>query len=170
MNSDENMDIKNKKHIHKIYTDKATNLLKICLGLLLFDGVTYLIAIFRYNAFDFGFIFEIISFVFILIGLNRLEQDNLELTKKNIIISMVPIGGLIIYDFINLLANFQEVFVEILAYYISFDQYFYYLLPYLVDPILIALIVLLYKSYSSINKADGSEVSDNYTDVFYDNL
>ena len=137
---------------------------------MLFDGVTYLIGIFLYNSFDFGFIFEIASFIFILIALNKLEQDNLELTKKYIFISMIPIGGLLIYDFINLLANFEEVFAEVLTYYTRFHQYFYYLFPYLVDLILIALIVLLYKSYSSINKADGTEVSNNYTDVFYDNL
>lgn len=83
---------------------------------------------------------------------------------------MIPIGWLIIYDFINLLANSGEVTIEVIHYYTSLDQYFYYLAPYLVDVTLIALIVLLYKSYSSVNRADGTTVSNNYTDTFYDKL
>lgn len=33
---------KNKKHIEKVYLEKAINILKICIGILIFDGLTYL--------------------------------------------------------------------------------------------------------------------------------
>ncbi len=169
MNDNQNLDKKNKAHIQEIYVDKAIRLLKFCIGIFVYDGLTYLIALF-YNAFDFGLIFEIISFIFVLISIDRLSLRKLSSAKKSIIITMIPIGWLIIYDFINLIANSGEVVGEVIHYYTSLDHFFYYLSPYLVDVTLIALIVLLYKSYSSVNKADGTTVSNDYKDTFYDKL
>ena len=83
---------------------------------------------------------------------------------------MIPIGWLIIYDFINLLANLDEVMTNIIKYYTTWDKYYYSLMPYLVDVTLIILIVLLYKSYSSVNQIDKTTKSDNYTDTFYNKL
>ena len=80
---------------------------------------------------------------------------------------MIPIGWLIIYDFINLLANLNEVMAIVIKYFTTWDRYYYSLRPYLVDVTLIVLIVLLYKSYSSVNKAGNNTKSDNYTDIFY---
>ena len=59
---------KNKKHIEKVYLEKAINILKICIGILIFDGLTYLIPILLYKNFDFGLIFEAVSFVFIILA------------------------------------------------------------------------------------------------------
>lgn len=165
-----NIDIENKKHIEKIYTDKVTNLLKICIGIFIFNVLTYLIGIFLYDSFDFGLIFEIISFIFVVIALNKIKQKNLQFGKRIIIIAMVPIGLLIIYDFINLLVNIDQVLIEVAGYYMSYAQYFYYLEPYLFDVTLVALIVLLYRTYSSLCKIDGTKESDNYIDTFYDKL
>lgn len=165
-----NENLNNAKHIEKIYVDKVINLLKICIGLFIFSGLSYLIGIFFYKSFDFGLIFEVISFIFIIKALNNIKQNNLQSGKKNIIIAMIPIGWLIIYDFINLLANVGEVMTEVAGYYLSLDKYFYYLKPYLYDITLVASIVLLYKSYSSICRADGSKKSDNFTDTFYDKM
>lgn len=170
MESNKNIDIENKKHIEKIYADKATNLLKICIGIFIFSGLTYLIGIFLYNSFDFGLIFEIISFIFIVIAYNKIKQNDLQSAKRNTIIAMIPIGWIIIYDFINLLANISEVLIEVIRYYTSFDQYFYYLEPYLFDVTLVVSIVLLYKTYSSLSMADGSQKNDDYIDTFYDKL
>lgn len=163
-------DNENKKHIEKIYADKATNLLKICIGILIFSLFSYFVAIFLYSSFDFGLIFEIFSFIFTLIAISKIKQNNLQVGKRNVIIAMLPIGWLIIYDFINLLVNINEVIVNIVEYYTSIDQYFYYLTPYIFDVALIALIVLLYKSYSSLCTADGSKNPNNYIDTFYDKI
>lgn len=163
-------DIKNKKHIQEVYKDKANTFLNICIIILVFDALTYLIAIYAYNAFDFGFIFEAISFLFILFAKAKLSDNDFYLSKIGIIISMIPIGLLILYDFMHLLANIKEVVAEVVYYFYSFDRFFYYLLPYLVDIALVALIFLLYKALSSINKVNGSTISNNYVDTFYDNL
>ena len=178
MNDNQDSDMKNKAHIQEVYRDKAIRFLKFCIGIFAFDGFTYLIP-FVYNtfdlghinAFDFGLIFEVISFVFVLLSIDRLKQNKLQSSKKSILIAMIPIGWLIIYDFINLLANIEEVLGEVISYYIRPDKFLYFLAPYLVDVTLIAIIIFLYKSYSSINKSDGTtSVSDNYTDTFYNKL
>ena len=170
MNDNQDSNMKNKAHIQEVYKDKAIRFLKFCIGIFAFDGFTYLMP-FVMNAFDFGLIFEVISFVFVLVSIDRLKQNNLQSSKKSIIIAMIPIGWLIIYDFINLLVNINEVMGEVLSYYIGPDKLFYFLSPYLVDVTLIAIIVFLYKSYLSINKSDGTTpISDNYTDTFYNKL
>ena len=169
MNGNQNMDIKNEEHIQEVYIDQAIFFLKFYIGISLFSIITYLIAL-EYNAFDFGFIFEVISFVFVILSMDKLKKHKLQSAKKCIIIAMIPIGWLIIYDFINLLANLDEVMANVIEYYTTWDRYFYSLRPYLVDVTLIVLIVLLYKSYSSVNKADGTTVSDSYTDTFYNKL
>lgn len=169
MNDNQDFDTKNKAHIQEVYVDKSIFFLKFCIGISLFSVITYLIAL-EYNAFDFGFIFEVISLVFVLLSIDKLKKQKLQSAKKCIIIAMIPIGWLIIYDFINLLANLDEVMANVIEYYTTWDRYFYSLKPYLVDVTLIALIVLLYKSYSSVNKADGTTVSDSYADTFYNKL
>lgn len=160
-------DLKNKKHIENVYKNKTINLLKICIGLSIFSFATYLSGIFFYNAFDFGLIFEIISFIF---ALNKILKNDFQSGKRNTIIAMIPIGWLIIYDFFNLCVNIIEVITKVSGYYLSFDRYFYYIKPYLFDVILIAMIILLYKSYRSLNRATNNSQSDNYTDTFYDEL
>lgn len=169
MNDNQDFDKKNKAHIQEVYVDKSIFFLKFCIGISLFSVTTYLIAL-EYNAFDFGFIFEVISLVFVILSIDKLKKQKLQSAKKCIVIAMIPIGWLIIYDFINLLANLNEVMTNVIEYYTTWDRYFYSLRPYLVDVTLIALIVLLYKSYSSVNKADGTTVSDSYTDTFYNKL
>ena len=169
MNDNQDSDMKNKAHIQEVYVDKSIFFLKFCIGIFLFSVITYLIAL-EYNAFDFGFIFEVISLVFVILSIDKLKKQKLQSAKKCIIIAMIPIGWLIIYDFINLLANLNEVMTNVIEYYTTWDRYFYSLRPYLVDVTLIALIVLLYKSYSSVNKADGTTVSDSYVDTFYNKL
>lgn len=169
MNNNQDFDTKNKAHIQEVYVDKSIFFLKFCIGIFLFSVITYLIAL-EYNAFDFGFIFEVISLVFVILSIDKLKKQKLQSAKKCIVIAMIPIGWLIIYDFINLLANLNEVMTNVIEYYTTWDRYFYSLRPYLVDVTLIALIVLLYKSYSSVNKADGTTVSDSYADTFYNKL
>ena len=166
MNDNQDFDTKNKAHIQEVYVDKSIFFLKFCIGIFLFSVITYLIAL-EYNAFDFGFIFEVISLVFVIISIDKLKKQKLQSAKKCIVIAMIPIGWLIIYDFINLLANLDEVMANVIKYFTTWDRYYYSLRPYLVDVTLIVLIVLLYKSYSSVNKAGNNTKSDNYTDIFY---
>ncbi len=166
----ENEEIKQKKHLRKIYSERSLNYLSYSVGILIFSFFTYIISILFYNNFDFGFIFEIITFIFIFFAKNAIEKDILDTAKKYIIIAMIPIGWLIIYDFINLLANIQEVLEEVIYYFTSFDWYFYSLTPYLVDVTLLILILLLFWAYNMLNIADGSKQTTTYTKRFYDEL
>ena len=165
-----NQDIENKKHIENIYTEKAIKFLKICVAIFTFNLLTYLFTLLVYSAFDFGLIFEIISLTFVIFALNKVFKKNFIYAKKYVVIAMIPIGCLIIYDFINLLVNIKEVFNEIALYYTTMDRYFYLLAPYLVDITLIAIIILLYKTLSFVNIASGTEKATTYADRFYDEL
>lgn len=164
MENKENVDVK------KIGKDKACNLLKICMGISLFSVITYVIAILIFDSFDFGFIFEVISFVFIVIAYNRIDIYDFQSGKRNIIIAMIPFGWLIIYDFIDLIVNIKEVLIEVSIYYLSMDHFFYYIEPYLFDVTLVANIVFLYKAFSTLNKIEKNKESENYTDIFYDKV
>lgn len=158
----------NKMHIKKVYKEKITNLLKLCIGIMIFSFITYVIGIFTYGQFDFGLIFEIISFIFIIIAYRKIKQNDYEAIKKSAIIAMIPLGWLVIYDFIGLLVNIDEVFFQVVRYYITWDKYFYYLLPYLVDVVLITLLILLYKVIMASKKIENKSV--DFGEEFYDNL
>ena len=164
--------IENETHIRKTYKDKTENLLKISMGIMTISLLTYLGPLIFFKAFDFGMIFEIITLVLIVIAYNKIGQNHFKTVKKCIIIAMISIGWLIIYDFINLLANIKEVLIEVFRYYFSFDQFFYYIEPYLVDVFLVATIILLYKTYSALKKAERNEPlePEDYSDTFYDKL
>lgn len=161
---------KNQKHIQTVYADKASNLLKICMAIFAFSILTYVYAIFILNSFDFGLIFEAISLLFIIMAYSKINQRSFAPAKRNTIIAMVPVGWLIIYDFIHLLINIQEVMEEVIYYYTSTDQFFYWLAPYLFDVALVLIMVLLFKTLSALSRADGSKQATNYVDNFYDRL
>lgn len=161
---------KQKEHIRKIYSEDSLKNLSFSMAILIFSLFTYIFPILLDNNFDFGLIFEIITFIFVFLAKGAIELDNLNTAKKYIIIAMIPIGWLIIYDFINLLANFQEVLVEVISYFISFDWLFYDLAPYLVDLTLLFLLLILYFAYNMLNIADGTKQVTRYVDRFYDEL
>lgn len=167
MNIDIN-DETNRLHIKKVYKEKIRNLLKLCIGIFMFSFFTYIVGIWRYRQFDFGLIFEIISFVFIIIAYRKIEQNDFDAIKKSTIIAMIPLGWLVIYDLIGLLVNIDEVFREVVRYYVTWDKYFYYLLPYLVDVVLITLLILLYKVINASKKIENKSV--DFAEDFYDNL
>lgn len=169
MNNNQNSE--NEAHIRKVYKDKAENLLKKCIVIMFLSILTYILPLVLFKAFDFGLVFEVISLIFIIIAYNKIGQNDFRVLKRYTIIAMIPIGWLIIYDFIDLLVNIDEVFIEVSMYYLTGDQFFFYLGPYLADVLLVASIILLYKTYSSLKKAEGSEpVYDSYEDTFYDKL
>ena len=161
--------IENQTHIKEAYLDRASNLLKISMATFIFSFITYLIAL-LYGAFDFGLIFEIISFVFLLLAFFRIKNEDTQAAKTYLIISMISVGWLIIYDLINLLANLPEVMTEVFYYFASLDFLFYNLSPYLVDVFLIVNLILLYLAFSSIKKAEGQTKPKNFTEEFYDKL
>ena len=168
MEKEKDEEIKNQKHIEEVQTEQATNLLKYCLLVFLLSGISYLIGIFMYQSFDFGLIFELISFVFTLLAMYKINLKHYNNAKTFLIIAMIPLGWLFIYDLINLLINIKEVFAQVIIYYMSFDFLFFYLQPYLYDVLTVLIIRWLYKAYNAIDKVD--KVKYNSVESFYDKL
>ena len=79
---------------------------------------------------------------------------------------MLPIIWLIIFDFIFLFLNLVAVFND----NSSVRQFLYQLEAYIFDISLFVTAILLYKSHSSLNKADETKKSNNYLENFYDKL
>ena len=105
----DNKDLENKKTIKNAYTKKAMNCLKYYMIFGAISILSYLIPWIFFSAFDFGIVFEFISLFFVYLAYNSLLAGNINLGKKDIIIAMIPIGWLIIYDFILLITNLGEV-------------------------------------------------------------
>lgn len=148
MSNNSNENNKQQEHIREIYSTKAANILKTSIPFGIFSLLTYLPALLL-GSFDFGLIFETISFIFVLFSLNCIKKNNLHSCKRNIIISMIAIGWLVIYDFIISLILLS---------------------PWSLDFTLLVSISLLYWAYSDICKADGTQQSKDYLENFYDNL
>lgn len=165
---DENDEQKEQENfIKKIYTDKASKLLKITFFVLIFDFLTYLF-FGLLGEFDFGVIFEIIAFIFVINAYNIIEKQSIDRAKTNIIIAMVPIGWLLIYDFIDLLSHSGQIIEEITRYYSSLDFMFYEYTLDLVDITLVLIMLFLFLSYRSLCKALGDKRYKESTDWFYD--
>lgn len=162
---------KNKKHIEEIYTEQSIKLMKLCIGLFLFDSLTYIYG-FYLGRYDFGFIFEFISFIFLLVALNKLRKKDFISAKRNILISIFSLGWIILYDLIKSFMNFEETISAIVQFYIVFDSFLATLFTVFLicDGICLLILLLLLKSYNSLNKADGSIKTNNFTDTFYDKL
>lgn len=160
----------NEKHNYEVYSDKASNLLTFSMFFLAISLISYIMAFILEYSFDFGFIFELFALICVFIAKDALINKKIPLSKKCIIAAMCSIGWILIYDFIDALANFNEILQEVGQYYATLDYKFYYLSPFLVDIFLIVLIVLLYKSFSSLSYADGTKKQDNYSNSFYDHL
>ena len=165
--------ITQEKHLKRTYIDKTRNLLRICIAFLFISIVSYIIPyLIGESYFDFGIIFEIISFIFIYLALDSIHKNDFKLIKKNIIISMIPIGWLFIYDFIFLITDPSKI-IELFMMYIypSFNIfYLIYFSFYVIDLTYIAIILLQYKSYKSVCKASGEEKETDFAQDFYDKL
>ena len=166
----ENEELKNKKHVENVNNEKAVFFLKICIAIFILSGITYVIGISLYNSFDFGLIFELISFIFTILAFLKIKDKQYKRAKTYIIIAMIPLGWLIIYDLFDLLMNLQEVLANVFIYYFSMDRFFYYLAPYLYDVTSVAIVVSLFFAYKAINRADGTNKNNNPIDSFYEKL
>ena len=155
------------EHIKKIYADKAGRLLKWVLGILIFDFVTYLVFILIGDT-DFGVFFEIITFIFVIISIWLISKYSLEQAKSKVIIAMIPIGWLLIYDLIDLFSHIEQIVEELTNYYYNLEFFFLDVELYLVDIPLLIILLLLFKSYTSLCKALGDKKYQESTDWFYD--
>ncbi len=133
-----------KRDIKKINKAKLEVILKITIGILIFNIITYVIAA-QFKLFDFGIFLEIITLIFVFIAYSKSKREFISEAKTNIIIAILPISLLAIYDFIYFCFNHNELV----------QKYFnnsYYFNIYIIDISLILVIFLLVSSYKKLSK------------------
>ena len=98
----------NEKHNYEVYSDKASKLLTFSIVFLVISLISYIIALLAWDTFDFGFIFELVALISIVVSKNALIDKKLSLSKKTIIASMCSLGWLLVYDFIDFFVNINK--------------------------------------------------------------
>lgn len=164
MNDDE---IKNQEHIKKTYIDKASNLLKLSIGISIFSVITYFISMLLYDIFDFGLFFELLSLICSILAAEKIKHNSLTSIKPCIIISITSILVLLGYDLITSILFEGGIFVFSAILFETSGYITWYSLSFLLMAI---TIFLLGKAYASISKVDGSVKNNDYVDTFYDKL
>lgn len=152
---------KNIEHIANTNFKKASFLMKISIFILIFDLFTYLIAL-ELSLFDFGLYFEIFSIIFAILSVLNLNKKNLEDSKRNILISTVPLLFLQIYDILVMCINWEDYLYNALYGYIYFED--------ILALFLLAIIILNLKSYKMINEIGKDLVELGDKDWFYKEL
>lgn len=108
-----------KDFIKKVNMEKANNKILIPILLLVISILTYIVPL-MYGAFDFGLIFEIIAFIFLLIAKKYILINDEKKAKRYIICSMLSIGWLLIYDciwFISYILDGLDLFYLIYNFF-----------------------------------------------------
>lgn len=75
-----------KKHNYEVYSDKASKLLTFSIVFLVISLISYIIALLAWDTFDFGFIFELVALISIVVSKNALIDKKLSLSKKKLLL------------------------------------------------------------------------------------
>ena len=75
-----------KKHNYEVYYDKASKLLTFSIVFLVISLISYIIALLAWDTFDFGFIFELVALISIVVSKNALIDKKLSLSKKKLLL------------------------------------------------------------------------------------
>lgn len=149
-----------KEFVKKINIDKAKIKLTVALIVSIFELFSYVIPLLGLGVYDFGILFEIATFIFILVARKAMiEYDEIR-SKKYVIFAMIPIGWLLIYDVFSLLSSVQN-----LADLIYLGYGFY-----LEEIGFIAMLGLFLAIHKDLAKADNPEKYKESTDWFYERL
>ena len=148
---------KNKQLKKETNQKKAAHFLGISILILLFDLLTYAVAL-VIDLFDFGIFFESISLVFAILALFACNKNDFKNTKKYILLSSLPIFILASYDAVVTLINI-DIYLQRFVYgYITFT-----------DLLAITLFLILffnYLSYACIRKIEtvpnNEEINKNW--------
>lgn len=152
------MNDEEKKCVKKANVDIAMNRTTLPIILIAISLATYLIPL-AFGEFDFGIVFEIVSLVFLLLAKSDMSVYDEDKAKLYIIISMLPIGWILVYDLIFFFASIQDVTDLI---FFGYDYYVSELL-------LIFYFIGLFNIYKCLAKADNPEKYKESTDWFYEN-
>ena len=151
------MENEEKEFIKKVNMDKAKNKTAISIGVLVVSISSYIFPL-MFGEYDFGIIFEIASLIFIILARKYIAEYNETLSKRFIVLTMIPIGWLLIYDFWDL-ASYVRNGIDL--FLLGYDYYFLELLS-------ITNMLILFKIYRDLAKADNPEKFKESTDWFYE--
>lgn len=154
---------KEKKFIKEVNIDKAKSKNTKSIILIIISLLTYVEPLIMGN-FDFGIIFEILTLLFIFIARGCMNQYDETNSKRFNILAMIPIGWIVIYDFIRILSHLSNTSIS--TGFVA-DEFIRFV--FLDGFIIIDLIVLLAIN-KDLNKADNPEKYKESNDWFYESL
>ncbi len=146
-----------KDFVKNINIDKAKNKTIICIVLTLINLVSYVIPLIL-GDFDFGIIFEFLTLIFLIITRYYMSNYDEDRSKRFTIFAMIPIGWLIIYDFITILSYISDV-VDFA--FLGLDFIWQELFT-------ILNLIVLFLINKDLRKADNPEKYKESTDWFYE--
>lgn len=153
------MNDKEKEFVKNVNIDKAKNKIMACIGLTIISLLSYVVPL-MFGNFDFGMVFEILTLVFIFIARHYMSNYDEDRSKRFIIFAMIPIGWLLIYDFITILSYVSNVL----------DFTFLGLDFVLQEGFTILDLLILLAINKDLRKADNPEKYKESTDWFYERL
>ena len=113
-----------------------------------------------FGDFDFGIFFEILTLVFIFMARSNMEKYDEDRSKRYTIFAMIPIGWLLIYDFITILSYVSNMIDLTL---LGLDFVFK-------EECIILILLILFAINKDLRKADNPEKYKESTDWFYERL
>ena len=149
------------EHISNTKFKKAAFFMKISIFILIFDLFTYVVAL-QFSLFDFGLYFEIFATIFAVLSVLALNKKNLDSSKRNILISTVPILFLQIYDILVMCINWEDYLYNAIYGYIYFED--------ILALSILAILILNLKSYKLLNEIGKDLVEIGDKDWFYKEL
>ena len=153
------MNDKEKEFVKNVNIDKAKNKIMACIGLTIISLLSYVVPL-MFGNFDFGMVFEILTLVFIFIARHYMSNYDEDCSKRFIIFAMIPIGWLLIYDFITILSYVSNVL----------DFTFLGLDFVLQEGFTILDLLILLAINKDLRKADNPEKYKESTDWYYERL
>ena len=153
------MNDKEKEFVKNVNIDKAMNKTIACIALTVLSLLSYVIPLMIGN-FDFGMIFEILTLVFIFIARYYMSSYNEDLSKRFTILAMLPIGWLLIYDFITVISYVSDM-VDFTLLSSGFV---------LQEVFTILDLLMLFAVNKDLRKADNPEKYEGKNDWFYERL
>lgn len=146
-----------KEFIKKVNIDKAKIKVIPAIILIIINLSTYIEPLI-YGEYDFGIIFEIASFVFLIIARISMGKYDETLSKRYIIISIFAVVWLLIYDLLVSLTTFTGI-LDFLCNIIIYVGYEWILVLYLSS---------LFAINHDLNKANNPIKYKESTDWFYE--
>ena len=141
----------------KVNVDKALKKsIKSCV-LIIISLLSYVYP-FLWGEFDFGVIFEAISFILLLIAIVFMKKYDEVTSKIFSILAIIPVGWILIYDFITYVTAITDEWE-----FITFGYDYY-----CVELILIVYIVILLAIIKDLSKAKDPITYKESTDWFYE--